>query len=370
MAEDLAKYGLDLHCTMILEEYRAMLPAFERIKEVVLRVLNGCLKSNNLLVIAVEARVKEEKSLAGKLELKGSKYASLSDLTDILGARIITFYSSDVDKIAALVENTFEIDWANSVDKRKMHELDSFGYMSLHFICRIPKSLYSDPEYPEINDIRFELQMRTALQHVWANMYHDTGYKSGVEVPREYLRSLNRLAGLLELADSEFSRIRSDISDYRRKVESLVAGGRFGEVPLNGDTFRSYLALGPFDSLNARIADINCAEIHQASALQYLSAFKLFGFTTLGDIEKLRQNFSESAYQLAQLQIGGTDLDIISSTLALQNLCIVYLLVRGAGKAGLVTFYDTINGKSSYNNQRADRVMAQAQQLPFMQNEK
>ena len=368
MAEDLAKYGLDLHCTMILEEYRAMLPAFQRMKEAVLGVLTGCLRRNNIIVTTVEARVKEEASLAGKLELKGSKYSCLHDLTDIVGARIVTFYSSDVDKIAALAENLFDIDWANSVDKRKMHELDSFGYMSLHFICRIPKKLYSDPEYPEINDIRFELQMRTALQHVWANMYHDTGYKSGVEVPREYLRSLNRLAGLLELADDEFNRIRSDISDYRRKVESLVSGGRFNEVPLNGDTFRSYLALGPFDGLNARIAEINQAEIHSASALQYLSVFKALSFRTLGDIEKMKSDYSEDAYQLALLQIGGTDLDIISSTLALQNLCIVYLLVNGAGKVGLVTFYDTISGKSDYNCQRAERVMAQARQLPFMQN--
>lgn len=368
MAEDLAKYGLDFHGTMILEEYRAMLPAFERMRDVVLRVLTDCLKQNNLLVTAVEARVKEEKSLAGKLELKGSKYAGLADITDILGARIVTFYSSDVDKIAALAENTFEIDWANSVDKRKMHELNSFGYMSLHFICRIPKSLYCDPEFPEINDVRFELQMRTALQHVWANMYHDIGYKSGVEVPREYLRSLNRLAGLLELADDEFSRIRSDISDYRRKVESLVAGGRFDEVPLNGDTFRSYLSLGPFDALNARIASINCAEIHKSSAINYLSVFSLLQFRTLGDIERLRTDYSESAYQLALLQIGGTDLDIISSTLALQNLCIVYLLVNGGGKAGLVAFYDIINGKSAYNSQRADRVIAQAGQLPFIKN--
>jgi len=366
MVDNVEKYGLDIHCNMILEEYREMLPVFETIRDLVLEQLQNCLKASGVVVTAVEARVKTEESLVGKLELKGAKYASLDDLTDIVGARVITFYTDDVDKISALAEGMFDIDWNNSVDKRAMHELDSFGYMSLHFICRIPESLYHDPEHPEVNRYRFELQMRTALQHVWANMYHDTGYKSGVEIPREYLRSLNRLAGILELADDEFSRLRSSIVDYRRKVESLVAGGRFNEVQLNGDTFRSYMLLNPFDKLSRKIASINQAEIHESSALPYLKVFGFLGFETLGDIEKMKKDYSNDAYQLALSQIGGTDLDIISSTLAIQNLCIVYLLHKGDGRDSLRHFYNLLNGKSDYNEHRADRILKQAAQLSFM----
>lgn len=367
MSEGLEKYGLNIHGTMILEEYCDALPLFEKMKDIVLSALNRCLSENGILVTAVEARVKTEQSLAGKLELKGSKYDSLNEITDILGARIVTFYNDDVDKISALLEKLFDIDWKNSVDKRKTHELDSFGYMSLHFICQIPEKLYKDPEHPEINEYKFEIQMRTALQHVWANMYHDTGYKSGVEIPFEYLRSLNRLAGLLELADDEFSRLRSSIIDYRRKVEHLVAGGRFDEVPLNGDTFRSYMLLDPFHALNKRIASINKAEIHESSAIPCLKIFNALEFKTLGDIEDLKRKYSDDAYQLALSQIGGTDLDIISSTLAVQDLCLVYLLHKGAGKDAFVYFYDMLYGRSDYNQHRADRILLQAQQLSFMQ---
>ena len=365
--KDISKYGLDIHCQMILEEYREKQDVFKKMKEVVVQALRRSLKDNGIEVTGLEARIKTEESLAGKLELKGAKYATLYDLTDILGARVITFYSDEVDKISALAEKNFKIDWVNSVDKRRMHELDSFGYNSLHYICRIPKELYSDPEHPEINEIRFELQMRTALQHVWANMYHDTGYKSGVEVPHEYLRNLNRLAGMLELADEQFSLIRTSINDYRRQVQGLVTSGKFEEVPLNGDTFKSYLNLRPFEKLNQRIAAINQAEINESSMLPYLKVLKALGFSTLGDVEALLKTYSEDAYKLAVHQIGSTDLDIISSTVALQDLCLVYLLEHNVGIVGLKGFFDTLNGKSDYNETRARRIYEQAAELPFMQ---
>jgi len=361
----LEDYGLDLHCTMILEEYREMLPVFNQMKSVVLEQLRKCLQRSHLIVSGVEGRVKQEASLAGKLELKGQKYHTLSDVTDIVGARVITFYSDEVDKIAALVDNLFEVDWANSVDKRKLLGKDTFGYMSLHYVCRIPESLYSDPKYPELNQYRFEVQMRTGLQHVWANMNHDTGYKSGVEVPAEYLRSLTRLAGILELADDEFSRIRRDLTDYRRKVEELVRDGSFEEVSLNGDTLRSYLSIDPFGALNAKIAAINQAEIQQLSGMPYLEPMLKMGLKTLGDVEVMRKTCSEKAYQLALHQISGTDLDIIASTLGLQNVCLVYVAEK-AGEKGITLFLDELNGPSKYNAESAARIFSQLSRIHDM----
>ena len=366
MSENIEKYGLDMHCNMILEEYRDMQPVFEKIRGIVTGALEKAIKENGIYITALESRIKAEASLAGKLELKGSKYHMLSDLTDIFGARVITFYSDEVDKIAALVDRLFEIDWENSVDKRKMHELNSFGYNSLHYICRIPKKMYFDPMMPEINEYRFEIQMRTALQHVWANMYHDTGYKSGVEVPVDYLRNLNRLAGMLELADEQFSLIRTNINNYRRQVQNLVSNGRFEEVPLDGDTFTSYLKLKPFDKLNRKIAAINQAEIHPASSLHYLKLLKDLGFKTLKDIEDLIRDYSEDAYILASYEIGNTDIDIISETVAIQDLMIVHILENGGGKRGLMFMFDTLNGPSEYNKVRAERIVETASTLPFM----
>ncbi len=343
---------MDLHCEMIMEEYREAKPVLERMLVEIPALLRDKLAKNGIIVTAVDARIKTEESLKGKLELKGNKYASLSDITDIFGARIITFYTDDVDRIAAMVEQLFEIDWDNSVDKRMLHQLDSFGYNSLHYICRMPEFPY-----------RFELQLRTTLQHAWASINHDIGYKTGVEIPREYLRRINRLSGILEMADDEFSRIRSEITDYRRRVQQLVQKGKLDDVLLDGDTFNSYLQARPFDSLNKRIAAINQAEIQEVPLMRYLRVFVAFGCKTLGDVQRLVKQYSEAAYRLARHQLGNTDLDIISSAVGVQNICVVCILATGGGKMGLVRFFDAINGHNTQNEAIAEMTFNLAKSI-------
>ena len=367
MERSVESYGLDLHCTMILEEYRENLPMFEEMRQVLQDKLDAALTANHMPVMSVIARIKTEESLAGKLIRKGQKYKTLSDITDILGLRIVTFFSDDVDKISSLVGALFQIDWNNSIDKRKTHGVDHFGYMSLHYICTLPPSMYVSDRYPQINDIRFEIQMCSTLQHVWTILEHDTGYKSEVEIPFEQLRSMNRLAGVLELIDDEFCRLRSDMTEYRRSVETLVASGRFDDVELNGDTYDRYLNARPFDALNKRIAAVNRAEIQEVSLLPYLKVLKGLGCRTLGDVERFIHDNSEDAYQLAVAAIGQTDLDIIASSLALQDLVIVHLLKMGKGVAGLEKFFNAFFGENAHNHDRAVRLMEKASRLPFMQ---
>ncbi|MBP5335458.1 MAG: hypothetical protein J6Y61_06680 [Bacteroidales bacterium] len=346
---------MDISDNPILKEYKEKLPLFHDQERILKQELTAAFERAGLHVAAVESRVKAYESLEGKLRLKGYKYSSLADITDILGIRVITYYVDDVDRVASLVERLFTVDWENSVDKRKLLEIDSFGYLSLHYIC-------STPSFP----YRFEVQMRTLLQHAWANMDHDTGYKSGVEIPSRYLRSMSRMAGLLELVDEEFSKIHVELADYRRRVQSLVASGNLADVPLDGDSFRSYLELKPFEALNKRIAKMNQAEIQDVPLSQYLAVFKGLGCQSLGDIADIVKDYSEAAFQIACYQIGLTDLDIIASSLGPQDLCIAYVLKKGGGRVGLKYLFDLINGQSESNGTIADMLLEQASSLPFM----
>ncbi len=358
---------LDSHGEMLMQQYQKRKPVFERMEKIVYDKLRWTLQENGLYVNAIEHRIKTEKSLRGKLELKGAKYNSLEDITDILGLRIITFYTDDVDKVAAIVKHVFEIDWKESVDKRKLHQLDSFGYNSLHYICRIPKSLVNDHLMPELNEYRFELQMRTALQHVWSTIEHDIGYKGEVRIPKEYRRQFSRLAGMLELVDDEFSRLRTTLTDYRRRIQSLVASGQLDEAPLDTDSFRSFLEMKPFDRINRRIAASNQAEIYPSPLMPFLPVLEYFHMETLGDVQRFMEANYDAAYQLALSQLALTDLDILSENIGLQNLCIVHALKNGFGRQGVIFIFNAINGKDPANELMADMIIEQAQALPFMQ---
>ena len=341
-SKDNITVNLDPHGEMLMQQYRELLPTLEQLSEKAYNILRHALRDQGIYVTAIEKRVKKELSLARKLERKGSKYKTAEDVTDLVGLRVITFYTDEVDKVAAIVKRVFDIDWKESVDKRKLHQLDSFGYNSLHYICRL-KADNSD-----CGRLRFEVQMRTALQHVWSTIEHDTGYKGEVKIPREYKRQFSRLAGMLELVDDEFSRLRIVLNDYRRHIQTLVKSGQLDDVPLSTESFRSYLELRPFNRLNGRIAAVE----------------------TLGDLQQFIDVNSEDAYQLALSQLALTDLDIVSESIGLQYLCMVHVLKHDGGRDGLKFIYDTINGEAPANVALADMMLKQAATLPFMLTKK
>ena len=352
---------LDPHCEALLQQYRELQPKLEQMAQKAYDLLHNALSEQGIYVTAFEYRVKTEQSLIGKLERKGLKYKSIYDITDLVGLRVITFYTDEVDKVAAIAKRVFDIDWQESVDKRKRHQLDSFGYNSLHYICQ----LQGEHRIPELDGLRFELQMRTALQHVWSTIEHDLGYKGAVKMPPEYRRQFSRLAGMLELADDEFSRLRTVLTEYRRQIQALVKSGQLNEVSLSADSFRSYLETHPFDRLNGRIAAVNQAEIYPVSLMNYLPLLESFGLETLGDVQQFIDDNSEDAYQLALSQLAVTDLDILSSGTALQYLCLVHVLKHDGGRQGLKLVYDTINGKNDANARLADMMLKQASTLGF-----
>jgi ppGpp synthetase/RelA/SpoT-type nucleotidyltranferase len=350
--------NLDPHGEALMEQFRELRPTLEQLAKKAYDQLQRALQEQDIYVTGMEFRVKSERSLAGKLELKGAKYKTIEDVTDLVGLRVITFYTDEVDKVAAISKRIFDIDWQESVDKRK-HQLDRFGYNSLHYICRLREG-----------GPRFELQMRTALQHVWSTIEHDIGYKGEIKLPNEYKRQFSRLAGMLELVDDEFSRLRTTITDYRRQIQSLVKSGQLDDVPLSGESFRSFLTLNPFDRLNKRIAAVNQAEIYPVSMMPYLPLLESFGLETLGDVQRFMEINSDDAFQLALSQLAVTDLDILSSSTALQYLCVVHVLKNDGGHKGLKFVYDTINGESDSNGILADIMLEQAKTQSFMQKKK
>ena len=206
---------------------------------------------------SVTSRCKTHESLVRKLTLPSKSYSQLIEITDLAGLRITTYFSDDVDVVAEIVEREFLVDSAHSVDKRQQLDPDRFGYQSLHYVVQMTPSRCALSEYRRFEGLRFEVQISSILQHAWAEIEHDLGYKSAAGVPREIRRRFARVAGLLELADDEFSAIRTDLAAYVESVRGGVATSSEPQelnLPSLRQMYSQTTALSNLDNIVAEVA--------------------------------------------------------------------------------------------------------------------
>lgn len=81
--------------------------------------------------------------------------------------------------------------------------------------------------------MKCEIQIRSVLQHAWAEIEHDIGYKSEITIPKEMRRSFSRIAGLLEIADKEFDSIRQALKEYENNVHVQIDDDNFSDSELD-----------------------------------------------------------------------------------------------------------------------------------------
>ncbi|HGE8329493.1 GTP pyrophosphokinase family protein [Serratia marcescens] len=218
-------------------------------------LLNSLLLNDNISIHSLETRVKERNSLEKKL-IKKDKYKSIDEVTDVIGVRIITHYADDVEKVASVVEREFLVDKNNSIDKRASLEPDRFGYLSLHYIASLNENRANLREHDGYKNLKAEIQIRTILQHAWAEIEHDIGYKSNTGLPDEIRRKFSRLAGLLEIADSEFLNIKNSIDTYKEEVSEKIKSGS-GNIKIDKISLLEYIQecnqiISVFDVINEK----------------------------------------------------------------------------------------------------------------------
>lgn len=183
---------------------------------------------------AITSRPKTLASL--RLKLRTKKYRQPGkQLTDKLGVRVITYFESDIAHVVDLLERQLEINKHKSEDKRTKLSLREFGYLSVHLIAR-PKGRWSRSlKYRKIRGLWFEIRVRSILEHAWAEIEHEIVYKSGIVFPDETKRRFARLAGALEILESEFGVLRTE---RWKLVDSYVAAFQCG-ANISPDTLDS-----------------------------------------------------------------------------------------------------------------------------------
>lgn len=264
----------------------------KRVEELIKTIIVG----DEIPIHSISCRVKTLSSCIEKCQRKAYLNPS-SDIMDMAGIRIIAYTSSDVKRICTLIENEFIIDKKNSMNKAELLRADRVGYISIHYVAELHKARTKLIEYSRFKGLKCEIQIRTILQHAWAEIEHDRSYKFSGVLPIDIRRRFHLVAGVLEIMDCEFQRLSDEIDKYAREVQEKTQKGDLFDIEINSTSLPEYLqhkfpGLSISQSLNGGdkviIEELKDFGVTTISQLDYLVTAKMFTFIN---------NLSESEIQ-------------------------------------------------------------------------
>ena len=251
-------FDFEEHERVAIAEYLKSQPFYADLADVVHRILDECLKKANVKA-SVEFRAKDAASLGRKAAIPSEadptrpKYDQpLKQITDLAGIRIITRVLGTLPAIDKLLHAEFDV-IEQSDKSRELLEEERFGYQSIHYLVRIGAARAPLAEYERFTGKVAEIQVRTILQHAWAEIEHDIQYRSSAAIPAEIRRRFMALAGMLEIADREFQAIQGADKEITDITKERVAHGDLLGVEITPLSLKQFLdkRLGP----DARISE-------------------------------------------------------------------------------------------------------------------
>ena len=223
----------------------------------------------------------------------------IREIKDLAGIRITTYVESEVSKVVDKVEDLFEIDWEHSIDKSKALGINKVGYRSVHYVAKFTPQKCELLDYKRFLGLEFEIQIRTILEHAWAEIEHDRNYKFSGVLPDQIQRRFAILAGVLELADKEFDRISLAIDSYKNEISEMTKEGDL-DVEINTTALREFL----FNKLALSIAKGILRPVFghkDEGATETINEIKDFGIMTIEDLNKIiPKHFDE---KLAEIEL-------------------------------------------------------------------
>ena len=195
-------------------QYRNCLPLAEKLSEVVYEQLNELLDQRKVtLAVPIDGRVKTWDSISEKIQRKELGLSRIDEINDLVGLRAILLFRSELKDVDDIIRTNFDV--IESTDTAERLSETQFGYQSQHYIVRLPRNWLEIPTFAGLGDMKVEVQVRTMVQHVWAEASHKLQYKHESSVPVPLRRTIHRVAALLETVDLEFDRVLVERTQYR-----------------------------------------------------------------------------------------------------------------------------------------------------------
>ncbi len=267
-----------------IDWYKLNQPAFESLATKVADVIKENIEEHKVLYHSVTSRGKTLESFAAKA--KKEKYTDpTNQIKDMAGVRVITYLESDVRKIAEIIESLFDIDWSNSLDQSQLLGSSKLGYRSLHYVAKFGEGRCRLPEYKKYEGLPFEIQIRSLLQHAWAEIEHDRNYKFTGKLPTQLERRFYLVGGMLEMADREFVAIADEIDKYKATVMYELERGDLN-IEVNTASLIEYLC-NKLSRLAKNIPEGRRYAGDDTLARTIVEELRLFGISTLEQLDKI-----------------------------------------------------------------------------------
>jgi putative GTP pyrophosphokinase len=187
-------------------------------------------------------RVKEWPSIRRKLERRERSVDNLDELHligDLVGVRMIFLYEDEVEAAKALLMPIFEM------VKEESHWASDdpawFGYRTCQWTVGLNSERARWPGWQEHEDKKAEIQLRTVVQHAWAECNHPWVYKAKGTLPEDLQREFAMLACDLERCDRTLRELRDKARSLRERYRRDVVSGQFESVSLNAASLDVFL---------------------------------------------------------------------------------------------------------------------------------
>jgi putative GTP pyrophosphokinase len=266
--------------------YAANLDRYRRLSEEAQYVLKTELARNKIKIHDLSGRVKALDSMVEKCVRKDYK-SPFEEMNDIVGIRIVCLFLSDVKRISELVYKSFDVLEAD--DKIDGLDVATFGYMSAHYVAKM-HARYAGPRYADLEELKFEVQIRTIAMHAWALVSHYLDYKTQTDIPKDLRRDFYALSGLFYVADSHFELFYGASQRSREKAELAFASKQVNvDQALDLDVMTAYL--------RDRFSDRNLSSRDNVSGL--LSDLSEYGIKTISQLHSMldRTQIAFGAYE-------------------------------------------------------------------------
>jgi putative GTP pyrophosphokinase len=198
----------------IIEEYFKKIHQYQQLGEQVTQALKTILQQEKISILTIKNRTKSLENFLEKIHRKNYSHP-FEQMEDICGVRIICYFPSEIENIEKIISKEFEI--IDIVNKDNRNTPTQFGYRSQHYILKIKKEWFKTPHFRGLENLKFELQVRTVLMHAWAEIEHKLAYKKFEHMPIQFRRKFSLLSAKLEEADEQFEELMKRIQEYKKE---------------------------------------------------------------------------------------------------------------------------------------------------------